>query len=80
MKKSKRQRLKVGYYPDVENWIMCDKNGKTWQGAPIERRQIWEVNIPGRGGEYTVTSQFQAELLYLLYDIRVKLEKVLKKR
>ena len=82
MKKEKKKfdLRKIPYYPDSETWIMCDETGKTWAGAPVKSRTIWEVNNPNeKGCQFTCRNQFEAEVISALYDIQFRLKKLEKR-
>jgi hypothetical protein len=79
-KEKKLEFSKVPYYPDSETWIMCDETGKTWAGAPVKSRTIWEVNDPNeKGKQFTCRNQFEAEVISTLYDIQHRLKKLEKR-
>lgn len=64
---------KTLYEPEYEYWCRCDKKGKTWKGAEIKRKLIWEV-IFRNGDGYTCRTQLEAEVLSRLEDIENKLK------
>jgi len=56
------------YNPEVEYWCMCDKKGKTWNGAPKIEEVIWEVELK-KGDFFTAKTQFEAEVMMRLQRI-----------
>jgi hypothetical protein len=77
MKQKKKKSIKIDapYLPESEYTVMCDKNGKTWEGARVFEKLVWEVKTPCGGG-FTCEDQFQAEVLSTLYDIQKRLKKL----
>jgi hypothetical protein len=78
IKKKKLDLSKIGYYPESEHWIMCDETGKTWNGAPVKSRTIWEVNLPDKT-QFTCDNQYEAEMMCLVAQVIKKLERIERK-
>lgn len=72
-------RKAIGFYePEYECFKMCDEKGKSWAGAEIKKRLVWEVT-KGDGSFYTAGNQFEAEVISYLAQINERLKRVEKK-
>ena len=78
----KRLRKSIGWFePDIKYMCACDEKGKTWKGAEIKKKIVWEVSL-GDGAGFTCDKQIEAEILSYLVQINARLkwiEKRLKK-
>lgn len=81
LKKIENQELKevyrsIGFYvPSKEYSKACDEKGKTWVGAEIKEKLVWNVNTNNEG-IFTCEYQFQAEILSLLYQMDFRLKRL----
>jgi hypothetical protein len=71
----KKKNMIAPYCPDFEYTCVCDEKGKTWEGAKVFKKLVWEVRTPD-GGEFTVDDQEHAEMLAILYDVQKRLKRL----
>ena len=72
----KRLRKSIGWLePEYDYAIKCDEKGKTWEGAEITEKIVWEVSS-GEGGGITVDDEIQARMLALLLQINERLKRI----
>lgn len=71
----KRVLKSIGFYsPNTEYFTACDKNGKSWEGAEIKEKVVWDVNL--EDGTFTTESQEIAEIISFLVQIDFRLKRI----
>ncbi len=75
-KKGHKRVLKsIGFYqPSTEYFRKCDEKGKSWDGAEVIEKQIWDVNM--EDSVFTTESQEIAEILSFLVQIDFRLRRI----
>ena len=63
------------YHPEKEYFKACDSEGKSWTGAEIKEKLVWNVNTNNEG-IFTTPNQETAEILSLLYQIDFRLKRI----